>query len=300
MLSYTAKSKLADLIGVIAENERQIETRRQLLAEEPLFSPYVAYGRLDKYHSGYITSFDVKEYLRQCGMFASTTEAESLANLFGDSIRQRLYKEDFYNLVLSANPLLKARALDRDRFSYGPLSLSVEIPLARVFQAVIDGNNRAATHISTLKSCYDCSAYDAFRELDRYKSGYITISDLSIFLKLSGSLNRYDDAELFVRHLDKDKDGRLSYSEFVNGLDAIAKKPSDIYAKYSYSEKKPSYRSRYESPKPRTEYNYRPRRFGSEERYSSSFNSPLSSSYISPHKTFYESPYRKEIGRAHV
>ena len=64
MLSYETESRLASLIGAIADNERQIEVRRQLLAEQSLFSPYAAFKRVDKYRTGYITPYDLKDFMR--------------------------------------------------------------------------------------------------------------------------------------------------------------------------------------------------------------------------------------------
>eukprot|EP00826_Nyctotherus_ovalis_P059091 TRINITY_DN8189_c0_g1_i13.p1 TRINITY_DN8189_c0_g1~~TRINITY_DN8189_c0_g1_i13.p1 ORF type:complete len:407 (+),score=82.48 TRINITY_DN8189_c0_g1_i13:72-1292(+) len=130
---------------------------------------------------------------------------------------------------------------------------------------------------------------------DRYRTGYISLTDLSMFLKETGSINSFGDAEHFIKHLDRNKDGRLSYAEFSDGLNAMGRKSSDLYSKLSYSEHKPSlYRSRYESPAPRSEYRPHIRRFGSAERVSS-YGSALRSSYVSPAKSFYESPYRKTV-----
>ncbi len=67
MLSPTTESRLAALIGTVAENERQVEVRRQLLAEQPLFAPYAAFKRIDRLHSGYIMAYDIKDFLRYRG-----------------------------------------------------------------------------------------------------------------------------------------------------------------------------------------------------------------------------------------
>jgi len=290
MLTSTSRTKLADFIGAVASNERLLETKRQLLADEPLFSPYLAFTRMDRLHAGYLTPYDIKDYLRDCGIFVTISEAEGLVKLFGDSIRSRLYKEDFFDMILPADSLLRLKVLDRDKYSYPPLSRSVEVTIARLLQTIIDGNNRAAGYLSTLKSIYSYNNYDAFHEIDTYRTGYISFTDLSVFLKQT-YIGSFSDAELFIRHFDRNKDGKLSYTEFNDGLEAIEKK--EIYSKFSYSEKKPSlYKSRYESPAPRSEYKGSIRRFGSEER---THADRLRSSYISPSKSLYESPYKKTL-----
>jgi len=304
MLSLTTEARLADLIGAIAENERQLEIRRQDLTRDLLFSPYSSFYSLDKLKAGYLTSYDIRSFLRDNGMEISLEEANKIVEVFGNRLRQKLYKGDFVDLVLPYDPILRGECLRRS--DYELLTRNAEFYLAKLLQAVVDGNNRLEIHISGLISRYDYNVFDAFRAIDRYRSGYITPSNLSIFLKQAGYLARFDDPELFIKALDKDKDGKLSYSEFIDGLMPYPKKQRD----YFYSEKKPSYsyyKSRYESPVNilTTEYKPRVNRFESAERYKSTidYSSPiskrydstyrLSESYISPYKSTY-SAYPKE------
>ncbi len=304
MLSSVTQSRLAALIGAVAENERQIEVRRQLLAEQPLFAPYAAFKRVDRLHTGYLTPYDIKDFLRENGFVVTSEEASQLVELFTGKGPLRLDYEGFLTIVLPSDSLLRARAAQREAYPDIPPQ-SVEYALARVFQAEIDGINRLTTYWSDLISRYDYNVFDAFRIVDRERSGYVSPTNLYLFLKYADYPSKVDDSDLFIRRLDTDKDGQLSYSEFVDGLvpdfaKKLERKPAATSAAYyeSYSEKKPSYYRRVESPAPRTEY--KPRyagRLGSAERsYSKRYESPARSdiayspSYTKP---VYSSPYSK-------
>ena len=56
--------RLADLLKAIADGEKQIEITRQVLAEKSAFEPYAAFRRIDRNANGFITSFELLDYLR--------------------------------------------------------------------------------------------------------------------------------------------------------------------------------------------------------------------------------------------
>lgn len=296
MLSPTTEARLADLIGAVADNERQLEARRQELARDPLFSPYAAFRFLDRLKTGYLTAFDIKSFLKDNAVPITLEEADNLVELRGDRLRQRLYKNDFVDTVLPCDPVLRAELLRRNEYEL--LTRGSEVLLAELLQAVVAGNSKLEVQRRALTLRYDYNVFDAFRAIDRYRSGYITCTSLSVFLKAAGYLARFDDAELFIRALDRDKDGRLSYSEFADGFVSCVKKRESLF----YSEKKPSYyRSRFESPtRIRTEYKPRVNRFDSIERHRSviDYESPVRRRYDSTHKSMYKlsesyiSPYK--------
>jgi hypothetical protein len=72
---------------------------------------------------------------------------------------------------------------------------------------------------------YDFNLFDAFRIFDTNSQGYVTLSDLKIGLGEIGIFATYEELELFFARYDKDRDGRLRFTEFS---DAFV--PLDFYA----------------------------------------------------------------------
>lgn len=59
------------------------------------------------------------------------------------------------------------------------------------------------------------SLYDAFLAVDRDRNGYITIDEFQDILRTNGIYADIKDLESLMELYDRNKDGRVSYSEFV-------------------------------------------------------------------------------------
>jgi len=64
MVSIETEARIVRLIMEIAKEERGIEVVRQVLAEQPLFEPYAAFQRIDRHYRGYLTSGDLRHFLK--------------------------------------------------------------------------------------------------------------------------------------------------------------------------------------------------------------------------------------------
>lgn len=64
----------------------------------------------------------------------------------------------------------------------------------------------------------DFNLFDAFKIFDVKQLGYITLSDIKITLADLGLLATYDEVELFLKRYDKDRDGKLRFSEFCDAF----------------------------------------------------------------------------------
>eukprot|EP00826_Nyctotherus_ovalis_P004278 TRINITY_DN10910_c0_g1_i2.p1 TRINITY_DN10910_c0_g1~~TRINITY_DN10910_c0_g1_i2.p1 ORF type:complete len:501 (+),score=119.87 TRINITY_DN10910_c0_g1_i2:40-1542(+) len=298
MLSLSTQTKLAELIEAIADHERVVRDKQEVLLSEPAFSPYRIFGALDKHRTGYLVPLDIVDFLKEFGLFATVQEAEQFVESFGDKSKAKLCSEDFVKLVLPRNPSTRSIMLKREGDLSRPLSKEVMFGVAKIVQAEIDGLNRLRKYRDALSISHDYSTSDAFSIIDKYNSGYITSPGLNSFLAQNAVHTKPGTSSLFIERLDKDMDNRLSFFEFSSGLMGQGS------AKYPYSEKKTSlynseYKSRFESPE-------RQNTFGSSElEYSSSYKgSPYrskgayeeaSTGYVSPFKLSY-TDYKKSMG----
>lgn len=64
----------------------------------------------------------------------------------------------------------------------------------------------------------DFNLFDAYRIFDTRSTGQISVSDIKLALYDIGLMATYDEVELFVNRYDKDRNGRLSFSEFCDAI----------------------------------------------------------------------------------
>jgi len=63
MVSLDTQQQIVKVIMAIAKNERAVELQRLNLAQNPLFTPYTAFLRLDQNNNQYLNANDIKSFL---------------------------------------------------------------------------------------------------------------------------------------------------------------------------------------------------------------------------------------------
>ena len=58
--------------------------------------------------------------------------------------------------------------------------------------------------------------HEAFQAVDKDRNGYITFGEFQSLLEQNGIFATAKDVESLMDRYDKDKDGRVSYSEFLD------------------------------------------------------------------------------------
>ena len=165
MLSPITESRLADLISAIASNERDVERQRRILADEPLYAPSSCFSLLDRPALGYLTAYDIKDFLRNWGVMVTITEAEQLIELIAKRSPLRLYSSDFSDMILPKDPISKSIARRRDIYPPLPLGRSAEYSLSRLIRTIIDGNSRLSYYRQSLSLRYCYISFAAFRTI---------------------------------------------------------------------------------------------------------------------------------------
>lgn len=206
--------------------------------------------------------------------------------------------------MMTEDPALKLELKYRKTYSVSPyeqLHYRVERELANLINTEIEGNRKIDILRSSLNDRYDFNNYDVFHAIDWEHNGMINRSDLRMFMKKAGYGWNYELPELIIRRMDRDEDGKLSYSEFSEGI-GCSKNKSEYVSKYSMSEKKPRYHSILPGREPMSEQKHRTfseEKYGSRQQYftpsktmyGKSYVSPEKASYVSPSKTFYGTSY---------
>lgn len=61
-------------------------------------------------------------------------------------------------------------------------------------------------------------AYEAFKTLDKYDSGFVSMNEFRDLLQSHGVYASNNDLLNLVKRYDKNQDGKVSYSDFVQEL----------------------------------------------------------------------------------
>lgn len=64
----------------------------------------------------------------------------------------------------------------------------------------------------------DFNLFDAFSIFDLNKNGYISLTEFKNGLADLGIYTTYDEIDLFFKRYDKNKDGRLRFTEFSDAF----------------------------------------------------------------------------------
>lgn len=64
----------------------------------------------------------------------------------------------------------------------------------------------------------DYDSLEAFRSLDLFNLGFVSLDSLSVFLRANGVYLSLTEQEAFFRAVDTDEDGKISYTELVEAV----------------------------------------------------------------------------------
>jgi len=246
MIGLQTELKLAQLLKNIADGEKEIEVVRQVLAEQPDFEPYTAFKRIDRDGSGYISTWELHNFLRDNDLHVLEKDIHNLYKVFDLNQDGRITYTEFLNIVLpKTSPSLRQLATSRQSYyvaRYETLPYEVEWALARVFDKEINYFRKVELLKEDLALRYDFNLLEAFKLIDEDRTGNVDLDSIYLFLKRNKIIVSESDILSLLRRCDKDGDGKLSYAEFV---DAIL--PTDPYYRVSVKEsavrEKPSYRT---------------------------------------------------------
>ena len=121
-------------------------------------------------------------------------------------------KREDYASLLRARPGSVYPPMDRRR-PFNSFTLERLIETVRL-HLESEGNSESIRQQMSRRSTF--SLYDAFTALDRDRNGFITIDEFREILLTHGVYADIKDLETLMERYDKNRDGRVSYSEFVS------------------------------------------------------------------------------------
>jgi Ca2+-binding EF-hand superfamily protein len=204
--------RLARTLQHQAQAERKIDVIRQLLIQEPGFNSYQLFRALAN-GKDFISATDLTVFLHENNFVITKPDAMQLLARYSQQSNIS-YQDFFVNLELPDINI-------HDRGLGSPIktaAVSQKVLLAHKMKTEVETNRNSTVLKELLAEELGSNFYSAFRSADSNRSGYLTIADIArILTKFSISLT---EAELdcLVRKYDTNRDGRISYLEFLTQL----------------------------------------------------------------------------------
>ena len=188
MLGYESERRLTNLIVAVGDGERDLEAARQRLCSIRDFMTHSAFERIDRDCSGFISSVEIINFLRDNSVYhVAESEMFNLVCFFDSDGNRRLSFQEFLQMFLPCEDnLLRNMTLDRPsrriaRFEHLPRD--IELAMVNVLEKEIDLQRKLETLKRELQVQYDYSPLAAFRSIDRYNSGLMTTVNTGAFLR---------------------------------------------------------------------------------------------------------------------
>jgi Ca2+-binding EF-hand superfamily protein len=214
----------AELVTTFQEQinlANEIEAAKADLAIKSDFTLEDAFGMFDLEDAGYVTTLEIEETLRSLGLSFYVDEVRLFIKHFSPHSGTRLNFDEFSQTLLPKNRELARVVRSRLPFNAIPVDRrrvfggETQVLLNRVFRLHLDAERTAERLRQRLSRIPSFNLYDAFRAVDKSNDGVITLDEFRSILRDHGLYATEKDLESLMERYDKDRDGRVSYSEFV-------------------------------------------------------------------------------------
>ncbi|OMJ82990.1 hypothetical protein SteCoe_16204 [Stentor coeruleus] len=206
MLSSDLQLKLFKLFQAIAESELDLESLRQILIEQEGFSAEKAFKSLDYMDKNFITSDDFYKYMMPDEVFTPMSSYLLLKEWDLEN-KGKLYYKDLIKFILPSNSSSPIKNPGSFTKSTQILKKLLKTELINIIQSEKLKHKLFNTKTFTTSTC--------FNFIDKDSIGYLTIGNIEKFLKKHG-ICETAYVEALLRRLDRDGDGKISYTEFIN------------------------------------------------------------------------------------
>ena len=219
--SNTEYELVKGLYDIIRE-ERDLESAKINLARRSDFNFYDAFKIFDPTSKGYVTIADLREGLAAIGVFPTSSDMELFIKRYDKYNERKVRFSDFCEAFTPQTDSYYASALNRRRSNYwakpcGARDDCFEAGTRVEFRSVWNTHFKVEAMCEgirqRLRSIPSFDLYNAFLTCDLYSDGVITKDELRRFIDCRGFCVTDTDAQQLVDKMDRDKDGRVTYSE---------------------------------------------------------------------------------------
>jgi len=201
-------------------NERELERLKCDLTLKADFNLGDLYKIFELNRLGYLTAGDIKYGMNLFSVFPSMDEINLLIKRYDGSntVSSYAFNDMFLPVEREYNRVLKNRICLDYHVKCSPEVFSFEsrYAITNFLKALINVENNAEMwreKFYSIKTFYAKLIYD---KIDILGKNYITSDDLTRNFKINSVFYSLKDIDLLFFKLDKNRDNRISYSEFIN------------------------------------------------------------------------------------
>lgn len=213
MINLEIERALSSLLWSIAQHENSVECTRQSLSSSHAFEPTSVFAHFDRYGINSISSAAIRAFLERNYVPCTELETDMLIRQYDSDRDGQLSFTDLSFLILpSGNEELKNKATSR-----APLPV-VSLKVQHRLTTLLSKELKYQTAIEDLKQglfSYNPNLWAAFRKIDPDYKRYATQQDIVNFLEKHGYTMDQNYVNCIFRRTDLDRDGVMSYSEFI-------------------------------------------------------------------------------------
>ena len=214
-LCYTLKDQI--------RLEGDLENAKQRLALKHDFNLFDAFRIFEKYSSGYITKYDLEDGLAKLGIYGPRQEINLFMKRYDTNQDGRLRFSEFAD-ALTPKDRVYANMLNERRSNYNvrnpedAFSYLTKLDFTDLLKKMlrIEGQSEDIRKSVNRRPLFRIS--DAFEALDENKNGYLSKQEFGSLLEEHRLYASQKDLDLLFSKYDRDRDGRVSYSEFFNEI----------------------------------------------------------------------------------
>ena len=207
--------------------EGKLERAKTNLALRYDFNLFDAFRIFDSYSSGYFVLSDFRLALQDLGIFATYEELSLFFTRYDTDKDGRIRFSEFAEAFLPRDSLsasrLNGRGSNHVRPPFYPSRDSCfGAPTSFEFKDLLRTHFRVELAAEDLRQRLRrvplFSGYEAYKTCDIYNDGVVTKNEIKRLFDLRGIYVNNEDVNGLMEKFDKDRDGRISYSEFMDEI----------------------------------------------------------------------------------
>ena len=208
------EAELVDMFKKQIDIEREIELAKQNLATRYDFNLYDIYDLFDDLGKGFLNSTDIERQLNKFRIYPIRDEASLIIKHYSKG-ETRLNQGGFTDMFISRDVYYADMLQQRSGGGRRVFTIETESCIQRLLSLHVEAEEMAESLRQRLARSRSFNTYDAFKDVDSNRSGFVTKDEFESLLRHHNVPITRKDLNALMDIYDKRRDGRVSYTDFA-------------------------------------------------------------------------------------